>query len=321
MKQNFYNHMLTFEASTPQDLDHALSVKVKERRSFLEVTYGVVYVASPSVTVRSFQLKAKDIKDLEGKIKLEAADLLSLKGSEVSVDFQVTTSSYDEYQGIFACLPATLLKSFIQTLDKYQVVPIKISTVFLHQIDNVLKAQKDVAECCCLVDFYHPSRLYLAVVDGQECKILREIAYENSMEAKQEIIQTLRSACAQSKGKLIHSVYIIGDIENHQDLIESVAKDFGAAVKKNGAANSSMDAGNAEYFEINLAKTYALTFETHRIILSWIHLGTLVFFIMFLVLGFLIAETLYNTIKIKAQHKPTELKKAVYLQRQLEKLQ
>ena len=86
-------------------------------------------------------------------------------------------------------------------------------------------------------------------------EFLREISFESPEEAKQEVIQSLRSVCAKSQFKTIHHVYYAGTFEALDNLLGEISRQFNTKVEKKELPDVRLALqSDNNFFHLNLLK-------------------------------------------------------------------
>ena len=256
--------ILALEASSPEEL--SAKIKINSRNGKPAGRFAAVAVSGPQILVRPFELdKITNLGEARLKLKLDAIELLGLPAEDIEFDFQILSTSGGKLCGIFTCCPHKLLQSYLSAIDKAKLFPVKVFPSILASFDTYFKLNKVSEERICLLDFTRPNLIYLAVFEQKKCQILREIHYENALEAKNEVIQSLRSATAKSQVKTIGAVYFSGEWEKADELRQQLEKEFNCKTEKKSFVDVPATlVAEKNFFSINLSRGHAFTLAEHK---------------------------------------------------------
>lgn len=317
MSKNKDEHnVLVIEASSPEDLKINLESIFKITR--LESRFVSLAISGPQVLVCPFHYKDVRVKDLKNLLRLEAVELLSLPANEIEVDFQIFRSTEDLICGVFLCLPKGLLKKYVDVLDKAKLIPIKVTAHIFASIETFLRQQAVMDQKLCFLDFSKENLIHLAVFNNEQCELIREIPYEHIDEARQEVIQSLRSVCAQSSLKNFDTIYCIGELAGLDDLRQEIEKRFSTHTESHPALDISTALGVEDnFFSLNLMRNFTFSLKERK----QIFMGTHLVLALFLAVCVLMAsKTIMNSRKIQkleSMYSSKDVNYAVNLKRHL----
>src|SRR3989338_689591 len=188
--------ILTFIISSTEDLSRQIeAIGPKNRQAFC---YANLVLCDPHVLTYSFSLADPTGANIRSKLSHEAVGLWSLPLGEIIFDHQVFSSKDNAMSGVFICTKKKVLNEYFRILDKNKIIPLKVTLHSLAGLEAFLKNHKPHGQKFCTLDFSRPRKMAVSVFNGPWCDFIREISYENVSEAKTEIVQSLRSACAKS---------------------------------------------------------------------------------------------------------------------------
>jgi len=213
---------LILTTSSPEDL----SKKISTTKGLEQYNFVSIAIRGNDVHVCPFRLPKIPLKELTQKLEFEAVELLNLPLEEIEIDFQILDSSDETIKGIFICTSRKLLNEYMHVLKATKLAPIKITSHLIASIDAFLVKHSHNVQRYCFLEFSQDQKINLAVFNNCQCELLREITYENLDEAKQEIIQTLRSACANSKAKKYDHIYLTGALEHKEEIVRLIEDTF-----------------------------------------------------------------------------------------------
>ncbi len=222
----------TLTASSPLDLGQSLhEITLADLSSKNPIALAL---SDPKCLVYPFNVSTIGLKDLRARLMFEAVGLLSLPSSEIELDYQVLVNDKDELKGIFMCIPKSVLQEYLKAAHKSGITPARVTSAILMKIDTFIQQQEKQTGRWCVIYFDSDNRLHVAIFCGGECELLREIRYEGFKEARDEVIQSLRSVTAKSADKNWGQFFTTGNIKG--DLIEQLKED----IKKNGGDLTTM---------------------------------------------------------------------------------
>ena len=311
--------LLALQASSPEELNACLPNILKNNKSRLR--YITLSITGPRVLVRSFDFENLAIKEIKNRLKFEAVELLSLPVEEIEFDFQILNSTREKTSGVFICLPKNLLKSYIHVLDKANLIPIKITAHILAMMDAFFQKHKTNNGRFCLLDFSESNKIKLAVFNNRQYELLREISYENLDEAKVEVMQSLRSACAKSHVKQLDYVYFSGDLTGKEELMTQVEGDFNTKIER----EPSLDIGTAlccrnNFFSLNLIRNYFFSLPERKQILAVMDLILFLCLLGCIDLTYKVKQTEILISDLSSSYTPVDLEYAKQLKKQLKSL-
>ncbi|HLF18549.1 MAG TPA: hypothetical protein VI749_06615 [Candidatus Omnitrophota bacterium] len=304
-------------ASSPQNLQAKLAQKLDA--GGLDHQFIYVFLNDPKVCVYPFHFPNAPQNELLAHIMDEAAQLLSLKPREIELNYQVFNAKNDQVEGVLICMPKKLLEHYIAICDAAGLIPIQFTAELLSGIGALYQKYKPANERFCILNFSGNNRLDLAVFFNQQCQFLRQTYFETPEEARADIIQSLRSACAKSQMKTIEHIYAGGAIAPYGHLISEVQKDSGAQATAQDTSHDALDVTD-NYFNVNLLHNYSFALPRRRqfTLASNIVLGCLALFLAIGVLRLVSQQMKIN--HLRSSYKPDDVRYAQSLQKKLDSL-
>jgi hypothetical protein len=284
------NDILVLEATSPEELEQNLSAILEEKG--IHNSLALLSISGPQVMVRQFELPQLSLHDLKNNLRLEAVELLNLTPNEVEIDYQIIESQDDKIKGIFAAAPRKLLEEYLSILMKVKLIPVTITANILTIVDAFLSRINTQSESFYLLDFATKNTINLAVFDKGHCELIRKISYENTDEAKQEILQSLRYACGRSTCKQPDEVYFSGDLSDKDGLISDLKTEINSKAEQIDLAVGTKESNlSKSYFKINLIKKYAFPLPLRNKISHAFNFAIGISLIIFVIMAIKILKT------------------------------
>jgi len=309
--------ILTFIVSSTEDLAKQIeAMRPGQRKAF---SYANLVLCDPNVLTYSFALPDTTRANIRAKLNQEAVQLWSLPLGEIIFDHQVFSAIDNAMAGIFICTTRKVLNEYFHVLDKNKIIPLKVTLHSLASLEAFLQHHQPNGQKFCTLDFSRAGKITVSVFNGAQCDFIREIAYENAGEAKNEIVQSLRSACAKSHIKQFDCVYHFGEAAGKDEILVEIEQIFQTKIE----AERSIDIAGAivkseTFFTLNLARYYSLSLKKRdqifKIMRAMAVTGLCVWGILVMVM-FVNLRTMY---KLKFSFTSADYEKAQALQKQIE---
>ena len=312
--------ILTATASSPSDLEENLSEIQKTNPN--EFHFVSMVLRDPKVLVSPFCFDGISLKELKTKLMFESVGLLSLPVNDIELDYQILVHENGKLQGIFICIPKTLLKEYLKIANEAKLIPLEITSCMLASLDSFLLAYGKQKGRLCLMDFYKETIIHLAVFHEGQCELLREIQYESLTEACSEVIQSLRSVYARSPDKQCQQIYCCGNLDDKNDLIQELGKDFKLNVtpKKTTDGREGLPADPGSFFRLNLIRNYEVSLKERHRVFAAMRLLILMAAIGCVYLSVQIFKILQETKTVAGSYNKTNYEYAQRLQQQVKSL-
>jgi len=290
------NGLLVIEVSSPEELEAKL-LRFSKEKTQPPSRYVHLVVNGQQVLSYPFYFENADFPEVEHRLMLEAVELLSMPAEEIELDFQVFNYTSSGIRGVYSCMPKKTLEDYFSLLYKAKKVPLRVTPRILLTFDSFFKQYSPKENSFCFFDFSKDNTIQLAAVNEGYCYLLREILYEDSEEAKQEIIQSLRCASSKSNAKQFERLYLSGALADKKDIVSQIAKEFGAPIESFKSPNI-LDSKNQEgfFFKLNLVRNYFFATEQRKKIFKVIDLAIVVCLGVSILLG---ATTIRSGMLIK----------------------
>lgn len=307
--------ILNLEIMSPAELDNTLSsITQGSNHTDHQVALNLF---GPQILVRQFDLPPLTKREIKNAIKLEATEVFSLLPEEIEIDYQILDSSKDKIKGVFTAIPKTLLNDYISRIDKAKLTPLKLSANILSRINYFLKENAIENKNVCLIDFYKANIINIAIFDNKECRLLREINYENLNDAEREIMYSLKYTSGRSANKQFDAIYLLGDSTGKDDIIANLKQELNTEVK-NYSIDSQLNDGLTElFFNIDLINGNRISPSLRRKLLfasNSVLIISLLLFLFFSIITNLQNKEIKN---LSASYKPSDYGYAKGLQQKL----
>lgn len=249
-KENLY-----LRVSSPEELEQKLSAlpaEEKSKKRFLSLS-----LSGPQVLVRQFSLPLSlTPKEARSSLILEASELLSLHPEEVDLDYQVLEKSGEGARGVFIAVPKRLAAEYSAKVRKAGLIPLEAAATILEATNAFLAANGHGAQSFYFIYFDGGNKVDLAAFEQGNCRLLREIPYENLEEAKREILQSLRYILGKSAFKEPDNFFIAGAIAGKEGLASELEVELSVSFKE---AKLPEERPARRFFCLNLFKAYVFS--------------------------------------------------------------
>jgi hypothetical protein len=268
MRNNgFIDNVLTLEAFSPNNLKKLLLDKVKQGEK--KYHYLNLVINNPHVLVQPFQYPYCPIKELRSLLKYEAAELLNLSEEEIECDFQVLKEdvSKDVISGIFLCVSRNILQQYLSVMDSMKIVPLKITTAEMTNINKFFDGYKNIKGRICFLDLSKDHKVSIAVFYQQQCELFRVVHFENAAQINSEIVQSLRSVCANSNLKRVDHIYVYKNSEKEIISFQQMKMRFNVDVKPVDCFSRELPLSQEDHLLLlNLVRRFSLSLSfRHKI--------------------------------------------------------
>ncbi len=309
--------LLTFAVSSPEELNGKLAVARKECK--VKYPYVALAVSGPKVIVRPFTLSNVARKDVKNCLKFEAVELLNLPIGDIALHYQILNIKDEIITGIFACIPKKLIWEYRIAASKARMIPVLMKPFVIASIDSFLAKNTIDEKRFAVLDFSKPNKINLAIFQNRKCEWLREIPYEDTQEAKNEIIQSMRSSCAKSATKDFNIVYMAGETLARNEFVSAIKKDFPAEIRQVPAIDVSAGlSAKKTFFGLNLLRRYALTLRQRKIFFK-VSTGLFALLILICLGLFGLLKIIEKNIRdVQSSYTQADYQKALKLQKKLE---
>jgi len=292
--------VIALTVSSSDELKAMLYSLKSEKR--LKSRYVAVALREDKVLSRIFNFQRCSAEEIKNNIISEAVDLLSLPSEEIEIDYQIFHSDKEKIQGVFICAPKELIKKYLDVLDNIRLISLKLTDALLIGIDAFLLKNNRLKEEVCLLDLTHQNRVYCSVIQGKQCKFLREIKYEASHEAKRAVIQTLQGIGATSAIKKIDQIHVVGDFLDKNMLIAEISKISSATIHTDiFNPNISLTSWKT-FFSLNLLRNHVLSLRGRNMVI----VGT------YLLIFSLLLKSIFLSIDIRSKEITLNILKSSY---------
>lgn len=287
------DRVLQLEALLPEELKVQLEVMPKANK--LENKFVVLSVSGSQAIVRNFELPVLSAKEIKNALRIEVLDVLSLHTEEIEVDYQILSSVDGKCKGVFLAMPKSLLNDYYAQISKAGFIPLVLTAKILSTINAALIQIPSSIKAFYILDFIGEKGAFLALFNQGQCELLRDISYDNILEAKQEISNSLRYAIGKSTVKHPEELYFCGETTGRNELIAGLKSEFNFTVKPvNLSASGFNDVG--EYFKLNLFKDHTVSLNSRRKLYRLVNFALIAVILVFIVL-------LNGNLKLNAQIK------------------
>ena len=275
---------MLLQAQSPEELRTAL--KSLESAGRKKICYVTLVLTDPRLLLCPFEYRKITPLQLTSYIKSDITHILGVSAQEVEFDYQTFQSDPEGIVGCFLCLPKAVLADYLSILDKEKLVPLKMTSRALMNIETFVSGHYQKDGKYCVLDFYSQNQMSFAVFDHQRCVSLRQIPFSTVAEIKNEIMQSMRSVLARSQSKAVDQVYVLGAFEHKTELIGYLHDRLGIkpqAVEEKIPVPASYHAGGAR-LDLDLLKQYTFPWPLRKLILKIAHAGLSLLLVLSLVL-------------------------------------
>lgn len=263
--------VFNFGVSSPQELQKQLEGVLGENKK-TESGFAEINLYGPGVLVRQFDLTGISPRELKSALKLEATEILSLLPEEIELDYQTFSEQQDGIKGFFVAIPKKALREYLSCFDQAKIMPVKMTADIIAAVGNFLLQHQDEKKNFCLLSFSKVNIINLAVFINGQCKLLREVHYEQPSDAEEEVINSLKYVCGRSFNKQLNKVYFSGELSGREALVARLREKIDVDPLSGDSAASadvaSAAAGPEVFLQINLLKRYALSLPLRNRILQ-----------------------------------------------------
>ena len=183
--------------------------------------------------IRSFDLKVSEKIKLHTQLGINAMEFLSLPVNDIALDYQITEQDDTQVKGTYIYMNRQQLGKYNHALSKFGVYPMQVIPYALIAANYFLSRELGDKQYI-LVDCFKPSWAVFGVFMKSRCIMVRMIHYDSLDELKTEINSSVLSACASSPLKQCSGLYVFGDYEHKEELLESYRPKFGDQVFSEG---------------------------------------------------------------------------------------
>jgi len=311
------NNLLTFSVTSPEELSAKLAAARKETN--VKYPYVAIAVSGPKVIVRPFTLTNVARKNVKDCLKFEAVELLNLPISDIVLHYQILNIKDVTITGIFACIPKRLIWEYRVAVSKARMIFVLMKPLVIASIDSFLAKNVIDEKRFAVLDFSKPNKINLAIFQNKQCEWLREIPYEDTQEAKNEIIQSMRSSCAKSATKDFSIIYMAGETLARNEFIAAIKRDFPAEIRQVPAIDVSAGlSAKKTFLGLNLLRRYALTLRQRKIFFK-VSTGLFTLLILICLGLFGLLKIIEKNIRdVQSSYTQADYQKALKLQKKLE---
>lgn len=258
--------VIGLSTSSPEELSAVLqglrAQKIGDKK------YVSLALSGDEILVTPFQSNANSVHELKKELSATAVDLHNLPLSELVYDFQIFSQVNESYSGILVSIPKEDLEKYL-TVCRQNRFELLSATAYILSSINAFLIYHNMVEVkrFAIIDFSRASSINFAVIDNNHFELLRKVPYESPEEGKQEVIRSLRSACARSSVKDFDKIYFSGDIRNKGELFDFIRRLFNTHVEAKNVQDveQSLEQPN-HFFTINLAKNFTLTLKSRLLV-------------------------------------------------------
>ena len=272
--------VLQLEALSPQELKGQLEAIPRSNK--LENKFVVLSVLGNQAIVRNFELPVLSAKELRSALSIEAVEVFSLHSGEITIDYQVLSNIGAKSRGFFLAMPTSAVKDYYGQAAKARFIPLILTARMLVVINSILTRIPSSAKTFYILSFTGEKGAFLALFNQGECELLRDISYDDTAEAKQEISNSLRYALGKSAAKYPQELYLYGDISGREGLIAGLENEFNFKAKP--VELSAPGFNDAEgYFKLNLFKEHTASLSLRRRLHRFVNLALVAVILVFIV--------------------------------------
>ena len=273
--------VLQLEALSPEELKGKLEAMPRESK--LKYKFIAMSISGNQAIVRNFELPALAEKEIKNALRLEAVEVLSLLPEEIEIDYQILNVVDGKCKGVFAAMPKGILKDYYAEISKAGFIPLALTAKILTAVNAALTQIPASTKAFYILDFTGKKSVFLALFNKGRCELLRDISYDDIIEARQEIGNSLRYALGKSTAKHPKELYFSGEIEGKDELIANLENEFSVKGKAIDLKVVGADAQEAEgYFKLNLIKEYAVSLSSRRKLQLFLNLAVVIVFLVFI---------------------------------------
>jgi hypothetical protein len=232
-----------------------------------DLTYINLIIYGQGLFVHPFSSGKTSVKDIKNLVEQEATKTFSLSKDKLVYDYQVLKNVKDRAEGLWAGIPKDHIRKYFALLDQSKLFPLQIVPYVCASLNAFMMQYKDKMEASCFLDLSKPEYIYFASFNQQNVEIIRQIHYENTEEAKREIIQSLRSAMAKSNIKKFEHIYLVSK-DGEEEIISFIESSMSSRVEKVEIDVAKGIEGNNRYYQLNAAKDLTFTLPQRRMLLT-----------------------------------------------------
>lgn len=262
------NGWMLLQAQSPEESREILkSLKSKDRK---KVCYVALMLTDPRLLLCPFEYRDINPTQLRSAIQSDITHILGVPLEEVEFDYQIFQSGPEGIVGCFLCLPKAILSDYLSVLDKEKLIPLKMTSRALCNIEIFAGEHYQKDGKYCVLDFFSHNQMSFAVFDSSRCVSLRQIPYSTVTEIKNEIIQSMRSVLARNQFKAVDEIYVLGSFEQRAELIAHLHSHFGIApqvVEVKNSVPASYYSGHVR-LDLDLLKQYTVALPLRKRILA-----------------------------------------------------
>jgi hypothetical protein len=253
--------VLQLEALSPEALKGQLEAIPKSSK--LENKFVVLSVPSKQAIVRNFELPVLSAKELRSALAIQAVEVFSLHPEEIEIDYQVLSNKGAKSRGFFLAMSKSAVKDYYRLVAKSGLIPFVLTSRMLMVINSILTRVPSSAKMSYILSFTGEKGAFLALFNEGECELLRDISYDDTAEAKQEISNSLRYVLGKSAVKHPPELYLCGDIAGKEELITGLENEFNFKAKLVELSTPGFNDADG-YFKLNLFKEYTVSLSSRR---------------------------------------------------------
>ena len=300
------NKVLQLEALTPEELKGKLAGILREVK--LQYKFIATDILGNQAIVRNFELPILAKREIKNALRLEAVEMLALLPDDIEIDYQIINTLDGKYKGIFEAIPKSILKDYYAAISKAGFIPLALTAKILTAVNAALTQIPSSEKAFYILDFAGKKSVFLALFNEGQCELLRDISYDDIIEARQEIGNSLHYALGKSTAKHPEELYFSGEIEGKDELIANLEKEFnvkGKAIDLKAAGAHAQEAGG--YFQLNLIKKYTVSLSSRRKLHLFLNLAVGIAFLAF-IFAYMEALRLNSQIKdLKREFNPSKV--------------
>jgi len=313
------NQLLTLVAASAQDLKTKIdNLSIKRLNKFPHVALAI---QGKDICACSFHLAVGSPQKIQLALMAEAVELLSLPTDDIVLDYQIFQSNQSGTNGYFLFMSKTILQSYLTVLERACLLPFKVTTSFLLNLDSFLQQQDVDGQRSCILDFSQQNCICLAVFDRKKCELIREVPYENIQEAKKEIIQSLRSVTNSTQASPYRYIYYSGHFPHKEKFIGDIKEVFQIEKEQEYFLNNAVVfSPDSSYFSLNILRSNFLSFKQYKTVKLCLHAALILMF-LFGMKGFIQIINNHKDInEIKRSFSQKDYRYAKDLERQIKRL-
>jgi len=313
--------LLNFEIVSPLDLTEIL-------RSVPTAQCGVTRFAElrlygADILVRQFELPRSSLSALRNVLRLECAEVLSMRPDEIELDYCVLHTTVENVKGLLIAISRRILREYLSSFNGSDIIPAKMTGQIISRTTDYLRANKIQSSSFCLLDFFKTQIVNLSVFIDGRCELLRAINYDTENEAEQKINDSIRYIFGRSFNKQLYKVYFYGDISGRDGFIARLREKIGVDAEPDESAGHA-HAQNASYMnaflKLNLLKKYYVGLTLRNRILQAEKFTLAICIVICLFLGVQIFKKGMLIRKLKSSFSQADYKRALSLKEKINAL-